>query len=321
MVMKLVVLTGSRTPRREIIEVPDNCTTADLKRMYKPAMSEHRKSFRIATPPSTAAATSTEEPAAAAASSKHHHHAVYLDTHPVRSLVECGVRDGTEIVFKDLGPQVGYRTVFVVEYGGPIGIMALYALFPSFIYSGSTGSSFSSAQSLFIWLFLLHFVKRELETFFVHKFSRPTMPLRNIFKNCAYYWSFAVVIGYSLCHPKFSGPSADSSIASIAACLMVLFELGNFAVHVQLSSMRKEEGETTRNVPKGPLFALVSCPNYTFEILSWVAFSLGTGLWESWLFTFVGLAQMTQWALKKHKDYIKADPANRKKTSIIPFVV
>ena len=53
---------------------------------------------------------------------------------------------------------------------------------------------------------IAHFVKRELETLFVHKFSRPTMPLFNLFKNSIYYWGFALAVGYPLCHPQYTAP-------------------------------------------------------------------------------------------------------------------
>ena len=35
---------------------------------------------------------------------------------------------------------------------------------------------------------LLHYVKRELETAFVHRFSSETMPLINVFKNSFHYY-------------------------------------------------------------------------------------------------------------------------------------
>ena len=43
----------------------------------------------------------------------------------------------------------------------------------------------------------------------------------------------------------------------------------------------------------------------------------------AWAFTIVGLAQMSQWALQKHKGYIKASPEYKRlgRKAIIPFVL
>ena len=49
-----------------------------------------------------------------------------------------------------------------------------------------------------------------------------------------------------------------------------------------------QEGSEARAAPGGPLFALVSCPNYTAEILSWVGFSIMTQIGVSYAFTIAG---------------------------------
>jgi very-long-chain enoyl-CoA reductase len=66
-------------------------------------------------------------------------------------------------------------------------------------------------NSLAMVLAVLHFLKREYETIFVHRFSMPTMPLRNIFKNSSHYW---ILSGFNLAYwiysPHFKAyPSAS----------------------------------------------------------------------------------------------------------------
>lgn len=305
--MKVTIVSGRDGSRREEITLPQNATLDDLQKAYRPKVSIHRKSFRIVGQKAAEKPVEGKKPRP--------NYIALTDKSPLASQ---GVKEGMEVVYKDLGPQIGYRTVFLVEYAGPIAFMLLYAMRPSFLY-GPVSKDFGYTQKTFIGLFIAHFMKRELETLFVHKFSRPTMPLRNIFKNSIYYWSFAAFIGYVLCHPAFTEPSRMQS--NVGAAMMVVSELLNFAVHYQLSTMRKGDGDTARNVPQGPLFSLVSCPNYFFEVMSWVSFSIGTNMLSSWFFTAAGLLQMTEWALKKHAGYVKADPANKKKKSIIPFVI
>lgn len=43
---------------------------------------------------------------------------------------------------------------------------------------------------------------------------------------------------------------------------------------------------------------------------------------SSWLFTAAGLYQMADWALKKHRNYVKADPSiKQKKKAILPYIL
>lgn len=211
---------------------------------------------------------------------------IRLDDDSKSLIKDHNLAKGSEILFKDLGPQIGYRTVFLVEYFGPMLFVGLYALRPMLLYgkdANATPYNIVALAGVICWI--AHFLKRELETLFVHKFSRPTMPLSNLFKNCAYYWIFGAVIGYPLCSPSFKPPSEMQFHVGLA--IFVLCEVGNLICHVMLSNLRPAEGSKKRPIPKGFLFDYVACPNYTFEIMSWVGFSVMTGLLFSYAFTIV----------------------------------
>eukprot|EP00958_Prasinococcus_capsulatus_P015076 scaffold1594_cov401-Prasinococcus_capsulatus_cf.AAC.59 len=49
-------------------------------------------------------------------------------------LSEQGLRDGSTVTFKDLGPQVGYSTVFFWEYFGPMAVYPLFYYLREYIY-------------------------------------------------------------------------------------------------------------------------------------------------------------------------------------------
>ena len=91
------------------------------------------------------------------------------------------------------------------------------------------------------------------------------------------------------------------------------------------------------------LFSLVSCPNYTYEIGAWVAFTIMTQcipgnfyqfLKNSFiryatnflfvvagLFTLAGAYQMTVWALGKHRNYRKEFKDYPRRKAIFPFIL
>ena len=125
----------------------------------------------------------------------------------------------------------------------------------------------------------VHYAKRLLETLFVHRFSHATMPLRNLFKNCSYYWLFAMYVAYHVNHPLFTAPSKLQFY--IGATMFALCELGNLSIHLALRNLRPP-GTSVRKIPmptKNPFTALfnwVSCPNYTYEVYSWIGFTIMT---------------------------------------------
>lgn len=74
--------------------------------------------------------------------------------------------------------------------------------------------------------YTIHYVKRLYETLFVHRFSHATMPLMNLFKNCAYYWGFTAYVAYHVCHPLYTPPSTFQQYLGLAGFAVICIRLG-----------------------------------------------------------------------------------------------
>lgn len=241
------------------------------------------------------------------------------------TLKSISVSDGGKLYLKDLGPQISWKTVFLIEYAGPFFLYLWIYQRPWIFYGDVDTSKYSTVVDVAAICWSVHYAKRLLETLFVHRFSHATMPLRNLFKNCSYYWLFAMYVAYHVNHPLFTAPSKLQFY--IGATMFALCELGNLSIHLALRNLRPP-GTSVRKIPmptKNPFTALfnwVSCPNYTYEVYSWIGFTIMTSCLPAGLFTFAGAYQMTLWALGKHKAYKKEFPQYPKsRKSIIPFVL
>ncbi|XP_018609223.1 very-long-chain enoyl-CoA reductase-like isoform X2 [Scleropages formosus] len=214
--------------------------------------------------------------------------------------------------FKDLGPQLGWTMVFLAEYIGPLFIYLLFYFRLPYIYSPKY--TFTSSPYPVVPLACLchsfHYVKRLIETIFVHRFSHGTMPLRSMVKNCLYYWGFAAWLAYYINHPLYTPPSYGNRQIYYALILFLLCEAGNFSINLALNNL-KSDGMGSGKIPcptRNPftwLFFFVSCPNYTYEVGAWIGFTFMTQCVPVALFTLVGFIQMTIWARGKHKMYLR----------------
>lgn len=75
--------------------------------------------------------------------------------------------------------------------------------FDSYSYNSNSYFCFLRVAAC-CWSF--HYIKRVLETLFVHRFSHNTMPIMNLFKNCSYYWGFTAFVSYFVNHPLYTPP-------------------------------------------------------------------------------------------------------------------
>lgn len=138
-----------------------------------------------------------------------------------KRLADFDLKSGQTIVLKDLGPQIGWRTVFLIEYAGPPVIYALFYLFPSLFYPGYIESEYTNktfVQQACFFMIVVHFLKyiirltcrREYESLFVHRFSADTMPIMNLPKNCFHYWILCgLSMGYWINIPGFTSGFFD----------------------------------------------------------------------------------------------------------------
>jgi len=243
-------------------------------------------------------------------------------------LQSLGVKDGGRLYYKDLGPQIAWRTVFLAEYASPLIFYMLLYLRPGIIYgSGAASKPYAPVVHIAAVCWSGHFAKRLLETIFVHRFSHATMPLFSLFKNCGYYGGYGVLVGYFINHPLYTPPMFGNAQVYTGLALFLFNEYGNFVIHCALRDLRPA-GSKERKIPyptSNPmtqLFRFVSCPNYTYEFGSWVAFSVMTQTLTAVLFTLFGFYQMAVWAMAKHRNYrkeFKDYPKGRK--AIIPFLL
>ena len=76
---------------------------------------------------------------------------------------------------------------------------------------------------LAFWLIMLHFLKREFESIFVHHFSLSYMPLRNLFKNSAHYHILSgFLIAYFTYGPWFDATSDKAIRSNLYSTVLVL---------------------------------------------------------------------------------------------------
>lgn len=209
--------------------------------------------------------------------------------------------------------------VFVIEYAGPLLIHPLIYFLRPYLFP-SAGPP-STAQTLSCALIAVHFLKRELETLFVHRFSSATMPFTNVFKNSAHYWLLAGA-NIAFWTYKTNAPAATLTNPLIIFTALVLYtigELGNLSTHLTLRGLRSAGG-AERGIPKGLGFDWVTCPNYMFETIAWVGMLLMSFSLSTLIFVIVAVGQMAVWAKKKESRYRKefGDKYSKKKFGMIP---
>ncbi|XP_022968321.1 3-oxo-5-alpha-steroid 4-dehydrogenase 1-like [Cucurbita maxima] len=164
----------------------------------------------------------------------------------------------------------------------------------------------------------LHFLKRDLEVLFVHKYSSKMVFDTAIIISSSYFSSTALMIYTQHLSKALPEPSID--LKNIGLALFLIGIIGNFYHHFLLSKTRKQ-GETGYRIPQGGLFNTVICPHYLFEIIEYFGFAFISQTFFSLSFAFgtafylAGRSSATKrWYASKFEDF----PNHIK--ALLPFV-
>ena len=241
---------------------------------------------------------------------------IYL-TNKDRSLSSYNFEESYEIIVKDFGLQIDWRFVYVVEYLGP------FLIFP-FFYLLNLHKSANLTQNIGLLMGLFHYGKRIYESMFVHRFSRDTMPIKNLFVNVGYYWLlFGVSCGYSLFNDNYSETNFFGGLKFVFAILFFYFEIKNYYCHILQKNTKDALKGEHGILPNEHGYGLVSCANYFWEFLAWLCFSLFVNTISFYVFTAAGFYIMRKWAIEKHENYktIFGDKYPKERKAFIPYLV
>lgn len=142
-------------------------------------------------------------------------------------------------------------------------------------------------------LLSLHFAKRELEVFFLHRYSGgiplPTAAMISTVYTItsSQYLYFAREASLSGFYATAGARAADAGALGVA--LFFVGQAGNWWHHKLLADLRgggdsgaggdradKGAKKASYLVPRGGLFPLVAAPHYLFEIVAWAGLALAT---------------------------------------------
>jgi len=176
-------------------------------------------------------------------------------------------------------------------------------------------------------MLIAHFLKRDLEVLFLHKYSGSAEAGVAVFIGCFYGVKSSVVLWSANLSPVIYGPNVVMGL-----CLFVIGLLGNLYHHWLLMDLRARASPggkigMVKNreyvVPSGAFFDLVTMPHYFFELIGWFGmFVVAPRL--NILMVFTGMSSYligrsistTEWYKQRFGDQW---PKDRK--HIIPFVL
>jgi hypothetical protein len=198
---------------------------------------------------------------------------------------------------------------------------------PSFLamlLMASLGHGRGSVYLVFLAMWEFHYAYRSfVYPFLIRDAGKKDFPAALIALAIAYNLANAYVNGYAL----FDGPRVYSAswLADPRFVAGALMFCAGFATHASadaiLRGLRKP-GDGAYLIPHGRAFRLLSCPNYSGEILEWCGFALATWSAAGLSFAVFTVANLLPRALSHHRWYRETFPDYpRERRAVLPFLL
>jgi protein-S-isoprenylcysteine O-methyltransferase Ste14 len=202
--------------------------------------------------------------------------------------------------------RIPTRAGMTLNYGLPLVALLVGAL--PYLFSPN------AFQGIVLACLSVHFVKRLLESWFLHKYSGPMNPLTAA--SIAGFYSLTTFI------PAYINRQPVSGVDLLVYAGVGVFLAGetlNFVHHKILANLRTG---TEYVIPRGGLFEVVACPHYLFEIVSWFGMCLIVGHVSMVVLFSLMLAYLivrSLLTLAWYRERFPEFPAERR--AILPFIL
>mmetsp|Transcript_18837 Transcript_18837/g.45266 ORF Transcript_18837/g.45266 Transcript_18837/m.45266 type:complete len:255 (-) Transcript_18837:87-851(-) len=153
----------------------------------------------------------------------------------------------------DKSPEISSKTGFLVAYSTPLLVAAA---------TYDAASAADTSLNMVVALSAIHYLKRDLECLFLHKYSNGGMNV----VTCALITQFYCLGTFVNVGSARVAPAPSLAITMAGLAIFSVGELGNLYHHYLLSTLRKP-GEQGYKLPTGGLFGLVCCPHYLCEVI------------------------------------------------------
>ncbi|KAM0682776.1 3-oxo-5-alpha-steroid 4-dehydrogenase [Mitosporidium daphniae] len=182
----------------------------------------------------------------------------------------------------------------------------------------------SSVKIIPFVLVQLHYLRRILECFFVHTYSRnSSMNLGHLFVGLCHYLLFEISF-----LTNYARGSYNPYFVAIGAFLFVVSSIGQFLSHISLLELKSNDLQW-KYPQRNRLFKYIFCPHYFFEVIIYVSFwflnSLSLPFFYAFVWTLANLsisaANTIEWYSENFPTEHAVNQAKFKRWAIIPFLI